>query len=125
MTTPDSVARIAEQRDAPAFVELLREADAELADAAFEPSVADVPRVEPGLIDLWVTWSADQRWTPSAYVQGRETGWYDSGYQNVRTHLDEAGAVADFIHRMAAWLARRHVTTLDPDDLTARTCQGP
>jgi len=63
MTTPDSVARIAEQRDAPAFVELLREADADLADAAFEPSVADVPRVEPGLIDRdYGQWAGHHRY---------------------------------------------------------------
>lgn len=107
--TPESVARIVERREEPAFVELLREADVDFEDVDFEPALAGVLRAEPQLTDLWVTWSADQRWTPSAYVEGTKTGWYDSGDQHVRSHSDEADAVADFVHRMAAWLARRHV----------------
>ncbi|MEQ4210155.1 hypothetical protein [Actinopolymorpha sp. B9G3] len=79
MTTPRSVARIVERRREAAFVDLLRSADAEFEDATFEPALADALRAEPRLIDLWVTWSADQRWTPTAYVEGKETGWYDSG----------------------------------------------
>lgn len=111
--TPESVARIVERRGEPAFVDLLREADADFEDAAFERALADVLRAEPRLTDLWATWSGDQRWTLSAYVEGKETGWYDSGSQHVRVHPDEPDAVADFVHRMAAWLARREVIAVD------------
>jgi hypothetical protein len=90
-------------------VDLLREADADFEDAALEPALADVFRAHPRLIELWATWSGDQRWTPSAYVEDKETGWYDSGYRHVRVHRDADGAVADFVHRMSSWLARRDV----------------
>ena len=72
-----------------------READPAFGEDAFEPAVADVLRVDPRLIDMWATWSADQRRSPSAYVQGRETGWYDSGYQNVHVHPEDPPAVLD------------------------------
>lgn len=107
------MARIVQRRGEAAFVELLRAVDTEFEDVAFEAALADALRAEPQLTDLWATWSADQRWTPSAYVKGVETGWYDSGYQHVRVHLDEAGTVADFVHRMAAWLARREVIAVE------------
>lgn len=111
--THGSVARIVERRGEAVFVDLLRAADAEFEDAAFEPALAAALRAEPRLTDLWATWSADQRWTPSAYIEGKETGWYGSGYQHVRVHPDEAAAVADFVHRMVAWLARREVIAVD------------
>jgi len=111
--TPESAARIVERRGEPAFIDLLREADAEFEDAAFEPALADQLRDEPRLTELWAMWSGDQRWTPSAYVKGEETGWYDSGYQHLRVHPDAADAVADFVHRMTAWLARREVIAVD------------
>src|SRR5690242_16319075 len=76
--TPEAVARIVERRNEAAFVDLLRSADLEFEDdAGFEPALADALRAEPQLTELWTTWSADQRWTPSAYVEGNETGWYD------------------------------------------------
>lgn len=111
--TPEDVARIVERRSEGAFVDLLREADASFGDDAFELALAEALRIEPTLIDLWDLWSGDQRWTPSAYVEGVETGWYDAGNRHVRAHSDRAGAVADFIHRMAAWLARREVIEID------------
>jgi hypothetical protein len=92
---------------------LLRAADAEFQDSAFEPALADALRSEPSLVGQWQVWSADQRWTPSAYVEGVETGWYDAGCQHMRTHPDPAAAVGDFIHRMATWLARREVLYTD------------
>jgi hypothetical protein len=111
--TPDEVARIVDRRGDPAFVALLREADAEFVDSAFEPALVDALRAEPRLVRLWDLFSGDQRWSPSAYVEGVETGWYDAGYRNVRTHPDQAAAVGDFIHRMATWLARREVLYAD------------
>ncbi len=111
--TPERVARIVEQRDEPAFIELLRHADACFLDTVFEPALAQILRAEPRLTELWTTWSADQRWTPSAYVKGSETGWYGTGYQHVRLHPDEASAVADFIRRIAAWSARPEVIAAD------------
>ena len=105
--TPDEVARLVDRRDEPGFIALLGKADAAFADSAFEPALVEALRAEPRLVRLWDLFSGDQRWTPSAYVQGVETGWYDAGYRNVRTHPDQAAAVGDFIHRMAVWLARR------------------
>lgn len=112
--TPQEVAQIVERRDETAFVGQLRAADADFERAAdFEADLAVALRAEPELIEQWATWSADQRWSPSAYVEGRETGWFDSGRQHVRLHPDTAHAVADFVHRMAAWLARREVVGVD------------
>lgn len=107
--SPLRVASIVEHRSSPAFVLLLQLADRHFADAGFEDALAATLGKKPQLIDFWETWSADQRSTPSAYVEEKTTGWYDSSRQNVRIHPDRAAAVADFIHRMAAWLARREV----------------
>lgn len=109
--TPEFVARIVEDRAE--FIRSIRAADAEFEDADFEPALADALRAEPRLIERWGMWSGDQRWTPSAYVEGKETGWYDTDYQHVRVHPDEAAAVADFIHRMAAYTARRKVIAVE------------
>ncbi|MFN8192363.1 MAG: hypothetical protein U0R78_18460 [Nocardioidaceae bacterium] len=111
--TPSEAARIVDSRDGPAFVALMRDADAEFEDDSFEPAVADALRAEPELIRRWHLWSRDQRWTPSAFVEGLETGWYDGGNRHVRTHQDQASAVADFIHRMASWMAQRRVIEFD------------
>lgn len=113
--TPGDVARIVERRHEPAFVELLRQADAEFADPTFEPALADAVRADPRLVDAWTLWSEDQRWTPSASVDGLTTAWIvPSGRpEHVRVHADGAAAVADFIHRLAAWLARREVLTTE------------
>lgn len=111
--TPDNVARIVERRDEAKFVDLLRAADLEFEDPTFEASLADSIRAESQLSDLWHTWSGDQRWTPSAYIDGNEVGWFDGERHHVRLHLDKGDAAADFIHRMAAWLARREVMAVD------------
>jgi len=114
--TPGQVARIVERRAEPAFVVLLRAADTEFEDDSFESALADALRDTPALIDQWNLWSADQRWTPSAAVDGVTTAWIDSGggTQHQRTHADRAAAVADFIRRIAAWLARREVLEVRP-----------
>jgi hypothetical protein len=111
--TPESVAGIVDRCSEGTFINLLREADAEFLDPQFEPQLAEALRTEPRLIDSWATYSAEQRWTPSAYVDGSETSWYDAGYRHVRVHSDAAAAVADFIHRLTAWLARREVIDVD------------
>jgi hypothetical protein len=112
--TPEDVARIVERPDEKAFVDLLRESDAEFEDATFELALAEALRVEPSLIDLWDLWSGDQRWSPSAYVEGVETGWFDRRKRrHARVHPDRAAAVADFIHRLAARLVRREVIEVD------------
>jgi len=77
--TPGEVARIVERRDEVAFVDLLRAADPEFADAAFEPALADALRSNPPLIDQWNMWSGDQRWTPCAAVDGVTTAWVPAG----------------------------------------------
>lgn len=114
--TPEDVARIVERREDGAFVDLLRAADHEFADAAFEPALADVLRANPPLINQWDVWCGDQRWTPSAGVDGVETYWVPAGggrSEHLRVHSDRGAAVADFIHRVAAWLARREVLVVE------------
>ncbi|WP_151081433.1 hypothetical protein [Nocardioides cynanchi] len=113
--TPGGAARIVERRDETALVDLLREADAEFEDEAFEGALSASLRATPSLVDKWNMWSGDQRWTPSAAVDGVNTAWILVGGTPVhqRVHEDAAAAVADFIHRMAAWLARREVLVFD------------
>ena len=111
--TPESVASMVDHRTEGAFITLLHDADASFVDPLFEARLAESLRAEPRLIDSWTTYSGDQRWTPSAYVEGTTTGWYDAGRRNVRVHPDEAAAVADFIHRLVAWLARHEVIADD------------
>ena len=111
--TTESVAKIIERRSEGGFVSLLRDADQEFQEHGFELALVDVLRREPVLVSAWATYTADQRWTPAAYIDGTTAGWYDSGYRQVRTHQDEAGAVADFIRRTAAWVARREVLLFD------------
>lgn len=112
-TSAALVASIVEHRSEPAFVLLLQLADRHFSDPGFEDDLAARLREKPTLIALWQTWSADQRWTPSAYVEETVTGWFDGARRHARVHPDRAAAVADFIHRMAAWLARRTVFTVD------------
>jgi hypothetical protein len=107
------VASIVEHRSEPGFVLLLQLADLHFRDPGFEDPLAESLRSESRLIELWATWSADQRWTPSAYVEGTDAGWFDGQRRHVRAHPDDAAAVADFIHRMAAWLSRREVIKVD------------
>jgi hypothetical protein len=105
-----AVAGIVRDRDASEFAARLRLADRHFSDdPSFERSVAQVLHGSPELVALWATWSGDQRWTPSAYLEGSEVGWYDGARRNMRVHPDAASAAADFIHRLAAWLARREI----------------
>jgi hypothetical protein len=78
-------------------------------DPSFEDSVAHVLQGSPDLVAMWAAWSGDQRWTPSAFLEGNQAGWYDGVRRNVKVHPDAARAAADFIHRLAAWLARREI----------------
>lgn len=105
----EDVASIVVRCDGEEFIRELAAADTYFEQFGFESTLADFLRLRPQLVDPWVAWSEDQRWTPSAYVRGTETGWYDDGYRAVANHPDEAAAVADFIHRLASWLAARHV----------------
>ena len=108
------VASIVEHRSESAFVLLLKLADRHFLDPGFEDLLADSLRAKPALIDLWENWSADQRWAPSAYVQGTEVGWFDGERRHVRVHPDRGAAVADLIHRLAAWSNRRAVLNVGP-----------
>lgn len=103
------VSGIVLHRGEPAFVAKLRAAGAQFARPGFEQALARHLRANPGLVEAWESWSADQRWTPSAYVEGTEVGWYDAGRHHVRRHTDRAAAAADFIHRMSVWLAYERV----------------
>jgi hypothetical protein len=105
-----AVAGIVEDRHAIEFAARLRLADRHFSDDVFfERSVAHVLQSSPELVAMWAAWSGDQRWTPSAYLEGNEVGWYDGARRNVKVHPDTASAAADFIHRLAAWLARREI----------------
>jgi hypothetical protein len=57
---------------------------------SFERSVAQFLRSSPELIAMWATWSGDQRWTPSAYLEGIEVGWFDGACRDVKVHPDTA-----------------------------------
>jgi len=97
------VASIVEYRPESAFVLLLQLADRHCSDPGFEDALADCLREKATLIELGENWSAYQRWTPSAYVEDTKAGWFDGQRRYVRVHPDRGAAVADFIHRMAAW----------------------
>jgi len=104
------VAAIVRHRSGPGFVSILRRADQHFdGDGAFEFALAHVLRADSALVDLWATWSVDQRSTPSAHLEGTEVGWFDGACRYVRVHPDQASAAADFVHRLAAWLARREI----------------
>jgi hypothetical protein len=107
------VASIVTHRSQSAFVLLLQLADRRFADPGLEAALTESLHEHPGLIELWETWSADQWWTPSVYVDGTEVGWFDGVRRNVRIHPDRGAAVADFIRRLAAWLSKREVLEVD------------
>lgn len=113
VVTAARVASIIEHRSESGFVLLVQLADRHFSDPGFEDALADSLRNNAPLIERWETWSADQRWTPSAYVEETVAGWFDGRRQHVRVHPDRAAAVADFIHRTAAWLSRRAVVTVE------------
>jgi hypothetical protein len=105
-----AVAGIVQDRHASEIVVRLRLADRHFSDdPSFERGVAQVLQSSPELVALWAAWSRDQRWTPSAYMEGNEVGWYDGARRNLKAHPDSASAAADFIHRLAAWLARGEI----------------
>lgn len=112
-TASARVASIVEHRSSPAFVLLLQLADRHFVDPEFSDALAQSLRDDPALIERWQAWSEDQRSMPSAYVQATEVGWFDGARSNVRTHPDRSAAVADFIQRLAAWLARREVLKVE------------
>lgn len=111
--SPARVASIVEHRSERAFVLLLQLADRHFADPGLEGALARSLCENPALIELWEAWSGDQRWTPSAYVEGTEAGWFDGVRRNVQIHPDRGAAVADFIQRLAAWLSRREVLEVE------------
>ena len=103
----DQIASIVMGTRGPDVVATLSRANAFFRDPGFEAALAQVLRDQPVLVERWQSYSRDQRWTPAAYVEGTETGWYDHGRHDVVRHVDHAAAVADFIHRTAAHLDRR------------------
>jgi hypothetical protein len=105
----ETVGSIVERCANAAFVRALMAAKASFVEPMFEPALADFLRTRPDLVDRWATYSGNQRWTPAAYVNGTEAGWYDAGRRDVALHPDEAAAVADFIHRTAAYLDANRV----------------
>ena len=105
----EDVASIIVDRQNADFIRALMAAAEHFLDPAFEGEVAERLRTRPDLVAAWATYSADQRWTPAAYVAGSEAGWYDAGYQGVVQHPDEAAAVADFIDRTADYLCANRV----------------
>lgn len=80
-------------RSQSAFVLLLKLADRRFGDQGFEDALTDRLRDKATLIELSETWSADQRWTPSAFVEENKVGWYDGGRQYVRVHPERGEPV--------------------------------
>lgn len=72
--SPALVASIVLHRSEPAFVLLLQLADRHFTDSGFEDALARSLSEQPALIDGWQAWSWDQRWIPSAYLEGTEVG---------------------------------------------------
>ena len=101
------MAELVGQRASPRFPRRLRAAADAFAAPGFERELATYLRTRPDLVEQWDRYSADQRWTPAAYVEGLETGWYDGERRDAVRHDDQAGAVADFIRRTAEYLATR------------------
>jgi hypothetical protein len=83
------VASVVEHRSESGFVLLLQLADRHFSDPDFEHALAVSLREKPTLIELWQTWSGDQRWTPSAYVEDTVTGWFDGGVATSGSILTE------------------------------------
>ncbi|GIF68734.1 hypothetical protein Ais01nite_67690 [Asanoa ishikariensis] len=107
------VASIVEHRSGSSFVLLLQLADRHFADPGFEDVLGRYLRENQDLVERWDTWSGDQRWTPSVYIEGTEVGWYSGVRSNVRVHPDRGTAAADFISRLARWLSRREVVKVE------------
>lgn len=108
-TVAEDVASIIVDRQNADFIRALMAAAEHFIDPGFEGELAERLRARSDLVAGWATYSADQRWTPAAYVTGTEAGWYDAGYQDVVQHPDESAAVADFIHRTADYLYANRV----------------
>lgn len=80
--TPEAVAGIVRRRSEGAFINILREADANFLDPG--SSLSLLRAFAPNLGSS--THGHLRRRTaldPSAYIDGSETGWYDAGYRPV------------------------------------------
>ena len=87
------------------LIEVFEAAAPDLSDeASFVTLVRGELNREPSLLDLWITYSEDQRSSPAAYVlRSGEVGLFNKGKAwDVRQHSDLADACADFIYRTAS-----------------------
>jgi hypothetical protein len=90
---------------------LLAAAEPDLRAPDFDLLVGTYLRQRPALVGLWETYGADQRGWPNPYLDGSEVGFFDGARRNIRHHDDRAEACADFIHRLAAWVLERDVSS--------------
>ena len=98
-------------RENRSLLECIREAGPDLTDDDRGTEAIDrYLRENPELVNEWQRESDDTRASPNHYVNEREVGFYDAGFHDRTTHVDEVGACADFVYRKAAWvLTRRRV----------------
>lgn len=102
-----------ERRHEPKVIALLREAAPAFADERFEPALGEALRAEPRLVRPVGPVQRGPALHSGSYVASVETGRYDAGRHHVRSHRDQAAAVADFIQPTASWLAHREVVHVD------------
>jgi hypothetical protein len=91
--------RAVTRRDELSITDMFEAARPDLDADDFEALVAEQLRSEGGLIDLWETFSADNRGTPASYFVGTEVGYFNGQRLDVRHYADRADACADYIHR--------------------------
>lgn len=96
-------------RESGSVVAEMKAAAPRFSEVGFEAAVAESLRRRDALTEQWQVWSGDQRWTPSAYLDGTEVGWFDGARRLVRQHQDQASAAADFIHRLCVWVHERRI----------------
>lgn len=91
------------------LVALLKATGQQFYEPRFLDEVVDTLRENPELVTAWVRLAADQRWSPSAYIDDMEVGWFDGERRFTTHHDDPAVATADFIRRLALWLGEHEV----------------
>ena len=73
---------------------------AELVELPVDELIARLAR-ENDLCDLVIGQSYDKRYTPSTFIEEKDgafrVGWYENGYQAVRTYPRRELAVADYL----------------------------
>jgi hypothetical protein len=96
-----SLCRAVADRDDRSYVEIFEIARPYLDQPDFEALVVEQLEADPGLVDLWESFSGDNRSAPASYLSGTTVGRLDAGDRDVVVHERRIEAAADFIHRRA------------------------